>query len=237
MDHAYAVEKLSAFLEQVEQRIGLVDASPDESGKWPPFPSELFVDEVRARAIENAYRLGLGDYAEHREDDWHRARGAAIEALGMARSAEELALFLRPAPSIAAEGLHPWVWEPAAPLWAADARQDAVLAAARTVNRRLQQKIGRHDVGEYDLCMQSFDFKDPVEGKARLRFPGDRTTPTWRARQDGGKYVAAGAFLAIRNVAAHEDQVTWSEQEALEHLATFSVIARWIEACDVDKAP
>ncbi|MEU0058624.1 TIGR02391 family protein [Streptomyces sp. NPDC006334] len=94
----------------------------------------------------------------------------------------------------------------------AEARQDAVLAAARTVNRRLQQKLGCHDIG------------------------GDRKTPTWRARQEGAKYLAAGAFLALRNVAAQEDEVTWTEQEALEHLATLSVLARWIEQCSVERA-
>ncbi|MGV9419935.1 TIGR02391 family protein [Streptomyces sp. NPDC003674] len=63
----------------------------------------------------------------------------------------------------------------------------------------------------------------------------DRNTPTWRARQEGAKYLAAGAFLALRNVAAHEDEVTWTEQEALEHLATLSVLARWIEQCVVER--
>ncbi|MES9519759.1 TIGR02391 family protein [Streptomyces capoamus] len=146
-----------------------------------------------------------------------------------------MAAFLRPrGPALAADTLHPWVWEPAAPLWAAEAYQDAVLAAARTVNRRLQQKLGRHDVGETDLCMQTFDMKEPVDGKPRLRFTGDRSTPSWRARQDGAKYTSAGAFLAIRNLAAHEDKVNWSQQEALEYLATFSLVARWIEECTVE---
>ncbi|MFF7452434.1 MULTISPECIES: TIGR02391 family protein [unclassified Streptomyces] len=84
--------------------------------------------------------------------------------------------------------------------------------------------------------MQAFDMKDPIAGKPRLRFDSDRNTPTWRARQEGAKYLAAGAFLALRNVAAHEDEVTLTEQEALEHLATLSVLARWIEQCTVGRA-
>lgn len=28
--------------------------------------------------------------------------------------------------------------------------------------------------------------------------------------------------------------MSWSEQEALEHLATLSVIARWVEECSVE---
>jgi hypothetical protein len=242
VDHAYAVEKLNEFLRGVNAYLIDVETARTLGGDyWPEWPQHLAIEFVRARAIMDAYVPGLGDRPDRDTDDsnfWWQVRAAAAEALGHAQYAEEIAEFLRPtAPTIAADGLHPWVWEPAAPLWAAEARQDAVLAAARTVNRRLQQKLSRHDIGEYDLCMQSFDLKDPVEGKPRLRFPGDRSTPTWRAQQEGAKYVSAGAFLAIRNLAAHEDQVTWSEQEALEHLAVLSVIARWVEECEVEAAP
>ncbi|WP_406424678.1 TIGR02391 family protein [Streptomyces sp. NBC_00842] len=72
---------------------------------------------------------------------------------------------------MAADSLHPWGWEPAAPLWAAEARQDTVLAAAWTLNRRLQQKLERHDIGETDLCMQTFDLREAQPGKPQLRFP------------------------------------------------------------------
>ncbi|HWU12074.1 MAG TPA: TIGR02391 family protein [Streptomyces sp.] len=51
-----------------------------------------------------------------------------------------------------------------------------------------------------------------------MRFQGDRTTATWRARQERAKHFGAGTFLAIRNVAAHAEAVNWSRQEALEHL-------------------
>jgi hypothetical protein len=166
-----------------------------------------------------------------------KARNEVHRGLGILAGMDEWAVRLAPdAPTLAADQLHPWVWEPAAPLWAAEARQDAILAAARTVNRRLQQKLNRHDVGEADLCLQTFEMKDPLPGKPRLRFPGDRSTPTWRARQDGAKYLGAGFFLAIRNVAAHEDAVSWSEQEALEQLSTLSVLARWITECAVEVA-
>lgn len=238
MDHAYAIKKLTLFLIDVNSHLAVLDEW-SESHRWPPVSDELLLQEVEARRIEDAYQPGLGDYRfdhdGHEQDHWVAARQAAIDALGRARSADEYAAFLRPtSPNIAADDLHPWVWQPAAPLWAADAHQDAVLAAARTVNRRLQQKLNRHDIGEYDLAMQSFDPKAPVVGKPRLRAPGDRTTPTWRARQEGAKYVTAGVFLAIRNIAAHDDDADWSEQEALEYLATLSVVARWIEEFTVE---
>ncbi|NEA96021.1 hypothetical protein G3I22_27695 [Actinospica acidiphila] len=245
MDHAYAVETLSNFLEDVNAHLSKLEAAnEDTSGSryWPDWPQNLAIELVRARAIIDAYvpqaLTELGQYAPEGLGYWQLVRLATAEALGHAQHADEIAAFLRPAsPVIQADALHPWVWQSAAPLWAAEAHQDAVLAAARTVNRRLQQKLGRHDIGEKDLCMQSFDMKAPEEGKPRLRFNGDRSTPTWRARQDGAKYTSAGAFLALRNLAAHEDEVDWSQQEALEYLATFSVVARWIEECVVETAP
>ena len=163
------------------------------------------------------------------------ARGQAQRALGVLADMDDWDTKLQPdAPALVADRLHPWVWESAAPLWEAGVRQDAVLTAARTVNARLQQKLNRHDISEKELCMQSFDLKEPEQGKPRLRFPGDRTTPTWRARQEGAKYFGAGVFMAIRNVAAHQESVSWSEQETLEYLSTLSVLARWISECTVD---
>jgi hypothetical protein len=163
------------------------------------------------------------------------ARNEAQRGIGILTSMDEWAVRLTPdAPALAADRFHPWVWDPAAPLWAADAYQDAVLAAARTVNRRVQQKIGRHGASDADLFLQTFDMKDAVPGKARLRFSGDRTSPTWRARQEGAKYFGAGVFQGIRNVAAHEDGVSWSQQEALEHLAALSVLARWVDEATVE---
>ncbi|MEV0493648.1 TIGR02391 family protein [Streptomyces atratus] len=243
MDHAFAVRKLTEFLALVGGYLYEVErASREDGADWPDWPQELVVQQVVARQIANAYSPGLGDVErDEGENDfsyWYRSRTAAAQALGMASSAEEIAAFLRPtSPAIAADSLHPWVWEPAAPLWAAEARQDAVLAAARTLNRRLQQKLERHDIGETDLCMQTFDLKEAQPGKPRLRFPGDRSTATWRARQEGAKYFAAGAFLAIRNVAAHEEAVEWSREDALEHLAALSVLARWIEECTTEQVP
>ncbi|MEV5429087.1 TIGR02391 family protein [Streptomyces sp. NPDC052701] len=239
MDHSFAIEKLTEFVEGVTDHLAAVErALKAQTTEWPEFPKDLVSQEVLVRQIENVYSPGLGDYDGHAKDDWYAARAAALHALGLAQSAEEMAAFLRPtSPALAADDLHPWIWDPAAPLWAAEAYQDAVLAAARTVNRRLQQKLGRHDVGEYDLAMQAFDLKDPVAGKPRLRSPGDRTSPSWRARQEGAKYMTAGAFLAIRNVAAHEEDTDWGQQEALEYLATLSVIAHWVEECTVETAP
>lgn len=46
---------------------------------------------------------------------------------------------------------------------------------------------------------------------------------------------AVGCFMAIRNVAAHEEDEL-SEHEALEQLAALSLLARWIDECELEDA-
>ncbi|MCU1658903.1 MAG: hypothetical protein JWO57_3559 [Pseudonocardiales bacterium] len=46
---------------------------------------------------------------------------------------------------------------------------------------------------------------------------------------------ARGAYMAIRNPLAHEGDQDLLEHDALEQLAAFSIIARWIELCDVER--
>lgn len=45
---------------------------------------------------------------------------------------------------------------------------------------------------------------------------------------------AVGCYLGIRNPAAHEHEVDWDEQTALEYLAALSTLARWIDKARVD---
>jgi hypothetical protein len=195
--------------------------------------------ETIARVIENAYEEGLGEYLGQYSSDverWHVAKHQALRALTLAESSEELQAFHSPeSPSLEAGGLHPWAWEPARPLWEAGAYQEAVLSAARTVNARLQQKLDRHDTSESDLVLQSFDLKPPQAGRPRLRMPGaDRSRPSWISAQEGAKFFGAGCYKAIRNLAAHVEDVKWAEQQALEYLAAFSVLARWVDQCVVE---
>lgn len=244
MDNAYAVEKLTGFLTQVKDHLAHLEAhleQPDQDVRLE-WHQELALNMPLMRGLVTAYLPHalneIDQYDDRTTHYWRLVRDAVAQALGHARSADELAVFLRPtSPSIAADALHPWVWGSAAQPWKADAYQDAVVAACRTLARRLQQKVGRHDVGDKELCQQSFAVTDPTPGKPRLRFDGDRTTATWKARQDGAMHISAGAVTGIRNVAAHEEKVPWTEQEALEYLATLSVVARWIEECSVETAP
>ena len=76
----------------------------------------------------------------------------------------------------------------------------------------------------------------PGAWSAAPAFQGDRSFATWRSRQNGGNQLGAGCFEGIRNLAAHEHELDLPEQVALEQLAAFSLLARWIDECDVDKS-
>ena len=69
-------------------------------------------------------------------------------------------------------------------------------------------------------------------GQVRLHLAGDKSSKTWKSRQDGLHLIAQGAFAGIRNVAMHTGD-EWSEQVALEHLAILSVATRWADEIEV----
>ena len=50
---------------------------------------------------------------------------------------------------------------------------------------------------------------------------------------NGARGMGQACSQGIRNVGNHSE-ADWSEQEALEYLAAFSILARWIEACVVE---
>jgi hypothetical protein len=199
------------------------------------------------RDLMNAAQPNLGNYQEAGSGGWsyyaadywfNLVRYRVLQAIGIHELGEEAKQRMQPdSPDLVADQLHPWVWEAAAPMWRAGSAQEAVHAAARSVNARLQQKLGRHDVADAKLCREAFSLSEPAPGQPRLRFPGDGTSETWRSRQNGGIQFGAGCFEGIRNITAHVDRLNLPDQIALEQLAAFSVLARWIDECKVEAAP
>ncbi|MDR1237007.1 MAG: TIGR02391 family protein [Propionibacteriaceae bacterium] len=132
-------------------------------------------------------------------------------------------------------GLHPSVWNSAAPLWEAS-RQDAVNAAARAVNSQLQTKLGITELSEVDLTNQAFSGDPPAAQRPRLRFAGHQpSSDSFKSRMNGARGLGQACFQGVRNIGNHEHDVRWSEQEALEYLALFSVLARWIDECTIEQ--
>lgn len=131
------------------------------------------------------------------------------------------------APVLRADRFHPWVWGASQTLWESGHYREAVHAAATAVNAHAQAKLGRRDISDDKLMQEAFSPTEPKAGRPRLRCPGDPADQTVLSRQRGALSFAVGCFFAIRNPAAH-GQEEWLEQAALEYLASFSILARWI---------
>jgi len=249
MDHAWAAEQLTHYangirtlkdLTRMVWRVG--DDDPKIDADIHSQIEDLIQQEPIMRDLMNAARAGLGDYerpvgrSETADEYWtDDVLPWVLRAIGIHTMGAEVRARMRPdSPDLAADQMHPWVWSAAQPLWQAGNRQEAVQTAARSVNARLQQKLMRKNLGEAALCRESFTTDPPADGRPRLRFPGDRSSPTWRSRQGGARDFGAGCFEAIRNPAAHEHNLELTEQVALEQLAAFSLLARWIEECSVE---
>lgn len=163
-----------------------------------------------------------------------QAHGLVQQALGILDDRDEWAAHLRPdAPTLPADEFHPWVWEAAQTLWASEHYRAAVNAAATAINAHTQNKVGRRDVANDDLMNQVFTEK-PRPGQVYLRLPGDPSTDqTLKSLNNALRPYAAGCFAGIRNPASHEHGDDWDQQKALEYLASLSVLARWIDECEV----
>ena len=139
-------------------------------------------------------------------------------------------------PKLAGSQLHPWVWDAVATLWDDGHYEPAVHEASKAVELRTQLKVDRRDQDGKDLYAQVFSTKDPKPREPRLRFsdidPTDQPK-RWISAHEGAMFLGMGCAQGIRNPQAHpSDEIT--EQEALEQLAALSVLARWVDECDVD---
>ncbi|MCU1701722.1 MAG: hypothetical protein JWR34_7785 [Mycobacterium sp.] len=160
----------------------------------------------------------------------------ARRALGHLATVAETAEHIQgtSAPTMAADSLHPLVWDAAAKLWHDGHHSSAVQRAATFLNAHVQDVTGRRDVSDTVLMAQVFSNSAPEEGKPRLRWPGDDTDLTVKAMRTGLLQFGQGCFAAIRNPATH-GTTDMAPQEALEQLAILSTLARWIDQCDLLK--
>lgn len=163
---------------------------------------------------------------------------AAQQGLGILRDREEWAARLAPdAPSLVADRLHRAIWHAVADLWPTGKYRVAVNQGAAALSSLIQAKAGS-TLTERALVTQVFATAEPsANAPTRLHLPGDRTSDTWKSRQDGLHLLAQGVFAGIRNVSAHSFE-EWPEQTALEYLSALSVVARWAdETVIVQAAP
>lgn len=139
------------------------------------------------------------------------------------------------APQLNAARLHPWIWDGARSLWQSGHYRQAVTDAATKLNAETQNKLGRRDISETDLFKQAFSLEAPQAGKPRLRVMADDGSRTYSSVHRGIMAFAEGCYAAIRNPASHTVQEELSEDHALEQLAAFSVLARWVDEATVER--
>lgn len=136
------------------------------------------------------------------------------------------------APTMNADALHPVIWQAASGRWDSGHYSDAVQRAATALSGHVKDRTGRYELGDGELVAQAFSPSSAQEGKPRLRWPGNDDDLTVRSMRVGMLNMAQGVFSAIRNVATHTtDELP--KQEALEQLATLSILARWIDKCEL----
>ena len=147
-----------------------------------------------------------------------------------------------PSPTTGVEAMHPLIWGAARRLWNDRHYRYAVAAAADVLVANVKNTTGRNDIAETALWQETFSDKPPAPGqsgqapKPRLRWPGKPTDRDVKTMNDGLRQFAPGVHMVIRNPATHSTDEL-SEQEALERLAVLSLLARWVEACELQTAP
>lgn len=245
MDTDWAIKELDRLLELTElyrkpDPPGIISVSAHKSNRGNE-------DDIRASAqvIEQIIDRVIPDWRTSVPNDrnktvnrWCQHMEAATRAKAQLLRREELAEKLGDnAPRLSAGHLHPWVWESAKTMWSNGHYREAVSAAARAVNAFAQTKVDRRDVSETNLFRQVFTLDQPQPGRPRLRLMADDGSETYKSLHRGAMCYAEGLYAAIRNPANHDLLGELPANEALEQLAAFSVLARWVDRATVDRAP
>ncbi|MGY1855399.1 TIGR02391 family protein [Modestobacter sp. SYSU DS0290] len=179
---------------------------------------------------EQVSRIGLEDWAQREH------RRAVLRALGILADQGKLERALAPrGPELRAAGLHPWVWEAAAPYWPGGHYRSAVATAAGSVSLRVQSKLDRWDVADDALMTESLSPSPAAPGRPRLRLPITPGRPFEEALQSGALAFARGVYALLRNPATHNVTEEWGEQRALESLAALSLLARVLDDASIEQ--
>lgn len=139
-------------------------------------------------------------------------------------------------PTVDVAQMHPAVWGQSARLWRDGHYRQAVSAGADSVVQLVKARTGRYEIEDTSQWQQAFSKDDPEPGKPRLRWPGDQTDKTVISMNSGLRQFAPGAQMTIRNPATHGPG-EMTKQEAVERLSVLSLLARWVDQCDLIEAP
>ncbi len=234
MNTKWALEQLETFIYQTEI---VFSSEPGVIGGFPRGPEDEIAGQaqITERILERVVPQWRDTVPDDGYNQWEQHREAALRARAQLRRKQELDENLGDdAPELSAAELHHWIWSGASSLWQSGHFREAVEGAIKKLNAETQNKVGRRDVSETDLFKQSFSLDEPKGGKSRLRRMKDDGSDTYNSVQRGAMSLAEGVFAGIRNPLSHEADQELTEQEALEYLAALSVLARWVDASEVE---
>ena len=159
----------------------------------------------------------------------------AMKALTLLKSGDELRQRLgEPGAQLSVRELHPWVSTVVTGLWVDGRYGLAVAQAAASVNSHTQAKLRRFDTTETGLFSEAFSTDPPKPGRPRLRIMPDDDSKSFASVHRGARALAEGLYAGIRNPLAHQvDAGLLAQQVALEQVAAFSLLARWVDSAEV----
>jgi len=135
--------------------------------------------------------------------------------------------------------MHPLIWSAAADHWTTHQYRVAVREAAEALTVEWKTRLGRNDVDDTVFWQQTLSSGDPVAGRPKVVWPGDAGDKTVKSMRGGLEplakslnQLATGLNLIVRNVATHTRQEL-SEQEGMERLAAYSLLARLLDQCEI----
>jgi hypothetical protein len=244
MNISWAIDELNEFIARAHDHTVSFERAGKGGYKQPAIKAKK--DDVAGRMpiVEQIADRAWPEWRSHRGEvsfaghEYDPLVDIAKKVLVMLQRKEELEQNLgESGPALEAATMHPNVWEASKSLWRNGHFAEAVSAAAKSVNAALQTKVGRRDAADASLVAESFSLDPSRPGRPRLRLMHNDGSDTYRSLHEGALAFGRGCFMGIRNVLAHEYGPTAEPPEdvALEYLAAFSVLARWIDDATVER--
>jgi hypothetical protein len=160
------------------------------------------------------------------------ARGRLRTMIDETEAAQDSAV-----PAFAPSAFHPVIWSAAAAHWTNHQYREAVRNGAEALTEHWRKQLGRMDVNgtkfwAETLAMPKTQGPKSVPIRPRLVWPGDASDQTVSSMRNGLKGLAEGLTATVRNPTTHTTDEL-SEQNAMERLAAYSVLAGLLDQCEV----
>jgi hypothetical protein len=234
LDKSWAIQQIDAFINASDY---VRSTTPNVGGTFQRQPDKVVAQH--AHVVEQILDRTMPGWKSTLETSpkmrkWNPLRDVASRCRAALEREDEIRQHLGDgAPKLDAGQLHPWAWENGASYWRTGHFHQAVMQAAIRINAETQAKLGRRDCSETDLFNQGFSLDAPRPGAPRLRLMQDDGSKTYENLHRGARALAEGLYTAIRNPGMHDDGRENTEQQALEQLAAFSILARWVDEATV----